>query len=243
MCRHLAAVNDADCDPSWLLFDAPHSLRAQARHPRHQTSGPDNPDGWGVAWYPPGAAEPERYRSVVSIWDDDAFVSRAASLRCRALIAAARLASPGAELVETGNAPFVSGQWSFSLNGYVADFRAGAGDALRARVDPARLRQLEGDTDSEVLFALALDRIGAGAEPDGALAEVIALVTEITKGRLNLLLTDGSAVYATAYGNSLFHLGSGLVASEPLDDQPAWRQLRDESRWRFDGAAVREASL
>ena len=38
------------------------------------------------------------------------------------------------------------------------DFHEGAGDALRARMMPARRAALRGDADSEVLFGLALDR-------------------------------------------------------------------------------------
>ena len=52
--------------------------------------------------------------------DPAAFAARAAELRSGAFLGAARLASPGATLVDTGNAPFVSGVWAFSLNGIVS---------------------------------------------------------------------------------------------------------------------------
>jgi glutamine amidotransferase len=90
-----------------------------------------------------------------------------------------------------------------------------------------------GDADTEVLFGLVLQRIDAGAEPYEALEQVVAEVLAITTGRLNLLLTDGTTVYATRQGNSLFRLGS-LFASEPLDDQAAWREVRDGTVSRHD---------
>jgi gamma-glutamyl hercynylcysteine S-oxide hydrolase len=227
MCRHLAYVG-APAGLAEPLFDAPHSLARQAEHPRLQTSGTTNPDGWGVAWYPTGAGAPAQYRTVTPIWHDQRFAARAASITSRAFVAAARLASPGATLVEAGNAPFVSGCWAFSLNGIVDGFPDGVGDELRARVDPYRLEAIVSDADTEVLFALVLQAMGAGADPRSALAGVVHEVLSITTGRLNLLLTDGEQLFATRYGNSLYRLGT-VLASEPVDDQPAWREVRDES--------------
>ena len=135
--------------------------------PRLQTSGTTNPDGWGVAWYVDGDTTPDRYRTVTPIWEDRAFADRAHDLRSGAFLAAARLASPGASLVDTGNAPFVAGRWSFSLNGIVYGFRDGVGDALRARVRADRLASVVGDADTEVLFALVLQDLDDGAGTRG----------------------------------------------------------------------------
>ena len=47
-----------------------------------------------------------------------------------------------------------------------------------------------------------------------------------------MLLTDGSDVVATAWGNSLFsHAvnGSTLLASEPLDADPGWARVDDRT--------------
>jgi gamma-glutamyl hercynylcysteine S-oxide hydrolase len=227
MCRHLAYVGS----PTALvgpLFDAPHSLARQAEHPELQTSGDNNPDGWGVAWYSHRHQLPDRYRTVTPIWEDSPFAVRAARITSPAFLAAARLASPGATLVDTGNAPFVFGRWAFSLNGIVDGFRDSVGDALRAELHPARAAGIVSDADTEVLFALVLQHLDAGSEPACALAQVISQVTALTTGRLNLLLTDGLHIYGTRYGNSLFGRG-GVLASEPLDDQPAWHEIGDES--------------
>lgn len=227
MCRHLAYVG-GHAPLRQMLFDAPHALARQARCPRFQTSGDSNPDGWGVAWYSPGATEPERYRSVTPMWDDTELENASRPIECRAAIAAARLASPGAAVDVTGNAPFVAGRWSFSLNGIVHGFTDSVGDELRARVDPARRAAIEGDADTEVLFALVLQLLDAGTPPADALGRVVHDVLAITTGRLNLLLSDGDAVYATRCGNSLYRRDS-LVVSEPLDDEPGWHEVPDGS--------------
>jgi glutamine amidotransferase len=226
MCRHLAYVGD----PVALgtpLFDAPHALSRQAQHPRLQVWGDTNPDGWGVAWYSPTRPAPERHRTTTPIWNDTAFAARAVTITSPAFLAAARLASPGATLVDIGNAPFVSGEWSFSLNGIVDGFRDGVDAILRAQLEPTRAAAIASDADTEVLFAHVLQRLDAGEDPVRALAGVIGSVTALTTGRLNLLLTDGHDLYGTRYGNSLFRRGTTL-ASEPIDDDPAWEELGDE---------------
>ena len=53
---------------------------------------------------------------------------------------------------------------------------------------------------------------------------------------MNLLLTDGHRIAATAWENSLFACtaadgpeSSTVIASEPLDDDPAWERVPDRS--------------
>jgi glutamine amidotransferase len=243
VCRHLAAIGHPVAGD--LLFDAPHALCDQARTPKHQPVGRTNPDGWGVAWYPPSApvgATPEHYRTVTSIWDDHDFVPTARAIECRTVIAAARLASPGLALAPESNAPFVAGPWAFSLNGFVEGFGGEVGDALRAALSAERHASLRSDTDSEVLFALALDVIDAGVPPADALVAVMHQVTAITTGRVNLLMTEGDAVYATRWGNSLFARGT-VVASEPLDDTDDWLEVPDRSLVVTDGCGIRTSAL
>jgi glutamine amidotransferase len=225
VCRHLAYLGPP-VPLDELLFTAPHSLSHQAEVPRHQISGDTNPDGWGVAWYGAPHTAPDWYRTVTPVWDDRAFATRAESLRSGAFLAAARLASPGATLVDTGNAPFVEDTWSFSLNGIVHGFTDGVGDELRARVVPDRRARIVGDADTEVLFALVLQHLEVGMPAAEALATVVRDVLAVTTGRLNLLLTDGALVHATRVGNSLFRRG-GVIASEPTDDEPGWVEIPD----------------
>ena len=241
MCRHLAYLGPP-VDLASLLLAPPHSLVDQAQAARFQDSGTKNPDGFGVGWYavdahmnsPEGA--PQRYRTAEPIWDDVEFAALAPSATATAALAAVRLASPGAPVEVSGNAPFVSGPWLFSLNGVVHHHFDGVGTALRAGVSPRRGAAIEGVTDSELLFAMALDRMDAGATPAEALAATVAAVTARTTGKLNLLLTDGHRIAATAWSNSLFtrtdRSGAGpstLVASEPLDDDPAWVRVPDRA--------------
>src|SRR5204863_1525035 len=135
------------------------------------------------AWYDDAGAPPERYPTTTPPWDDETFPPRARALRSGAFLAAARLASPGATLVDTGNAPFVSNEWAFSLNGIVHGFAEEVGETLRAQLRPDRLAAVVGDADTEVLFALVLQQLDDGVAPARALAGVVHDVLATTTGR------------------------------------------------------------
>lgn len=227
MCRHLAYVGPPARIGS-LLLDAPHSLRRQTHAPRLMHARHENPDGWGVAWYEHDDDRPTRYRTTVSLEVDREFT--AAETEASSLLAAVRLASPGLALERDNTAPFVSGPLAFSLNGY--GFRDGREARLRAALPQKRAQLLEGDTDSEVLFALVLDRLESDATPAEALRDVTALTEPDDDLHLNLLLTNGHTITATAWGNSLFTRDAGdavLVASEPLDEDAGWTRVPERS--------------
>ena len=235
MCRHLAYVGPS-VTLEKLIIEPEHSLRQQAFAPRHQTHGTINADGFGVGWYDRDKrAEPARYRTTRPIWADASFASIAGLVTSNAVLAAVRSASPGMAIDETSTPPFTEGPWLFSHNGFVPGFSTGVGRTLRRKASEARAHAMAGKTDSELLFALALDRLDAGASPADALVAVIGLVEELTTARLNLLLTDGERVAATACRNSLFVFddrqltGAVVIASEPYDDDPSWEVVDDGS--------------
>ena len=99
------------------------------------------------------------------------------------------------------------------------------------RVD---LLSLEARCDSAFVWALLLHRLRAGDKEGQALADTVVEVAEAAPGsRLNLLLTDGETITATAWGDTLWYLiepgRRTLVASEPHDDDPLWREVPDRT--------------
>ena len=241
MCRFLAYLGPAVSLDS-LLFVPEHSLVRQSYAPRHQRHGRVNADGFGVGWYDHGVRpEPARYRSDRPIWSDRSLASMAGLVRSPAMVAAVRDATPPAPVEESGAPPFTSGPWLFAHNGAVDGFAQGVGAALRRRISPGRLAGIEGASDSEVVFALALDALDAGTDLPGALATAVAAVTSVARARLNLVLTDGRRLAATAWGDTLFLLdgrdgGSGVaMASEPWDDDGRWVRVPDRSVVSLDG--------
>ena len=232
MCRFVAYLG-ARVTLEELLLAPPHSLLRQSWAPRHQTHGTVNADGFGVGWYAFSVRpEPARYRTARPMWADRSFASMAGVVSSTAVLAAVRSATPPAPIEESGAPPFTSGPWLFAHNGAVDGFHDGVREDLRRTLSPARAAGIEGAADSEVLFAMALDALDAGAAPGRALATVVGTATATTGGRLNLVLTDGRSVAATAFGDSLFVRtapGTVLVASEPDDDDPAWSPVPERS--------------
>jgi glutamine amidotransferase len=239
MCRHLAYIGPS-VTLEKLIIKPEHSLLQQSFAPRYQTHGTINADGFGVGWYDRDKrVEPARYRTTRQIWADLSFASIAGLVSSNAVLAAVRSASPGMPIEETSTPPFTEGPWLFSHNGFVPGFRSGVGRELRRKVSETRALGIAGATDSELLFALVLDRLDAGTPPADALVSVIGLVEELTTARLNLLLTDGERIAATACRNSLFvfddrqFTGAVVVASEPYDDDAGWEAVKDGSVVEF----------
>jgi glutamine amidotransferase len=230
MCRLLAWLGEP-VDLESLLYGPPHSLHRQSWAPREQTHGTVNADGWGVGWYQPEVrAEPARYRTTKPMWGDANFRSMAGVVRSPAILAVVRSATPPSPTDEVNTPPFLSGPWLFGHNGAVDGWREGVGEALRRAVTEYRASEIQGSTDSEVLFALALDQIDKGALPADAVASVVEQVTALTTGRLNLHQPDGRRIAASVCGDTLYRRATdeGLVlASEPFDDERSWERLEE----------------
>lgn len=238
MCRHLTYLGPPVTLES--LLDAPYGLVRQSWAPRYQDVGRINADGFGVGWYDRSRRpEPARYRTTRPMWTDRTFASLAGLVASEAVMGSVRAATPPSPVEVSCNAPFTAGPWLFSHNGTINGFHD-PGTGVRVKlghlISEHRGGGIEGCSDSEVLFALALDRLDHGASLGDALADVTGTVLGLTTGRLNLMLTNGQEVAATAWGSSLFALGgTGLaaggivVASEPSDDEVGWESVADGS--------------
>ncbi|MGW0087366.1 ergothioneine biosynthesis protein EgtC [Streptomyces sp. NPDC003393] len=232
MCRHLAYVGPEEAIGR-LLVQPPHSLYRQSWAPRKQRYGTVNADGFGIGWYAPDDPVPARYRRAGPVWADLSFTDLARVVRTTALLAAVRDATLAGADAEAAAAPFAAGRWLFSHNGAVPGWPGSLADL--ARTLPAQdLLSLEARNDSALLWALALTRLRGGDEPGQALADTVAEVASAAPGaRLNLLLTDGRTITATAWGDTLWYLTepghSTVVASEPYDDDPRWREVPDHT--------------
>ncbi|MGW8792127.1 ergothioneine biosynthesis protein EgtC [Streptomyces althioticus] len=232
MCRHLAYVGPAE-PLGALLVGPPHGLYRQSWAPRRQRHGTVNADGFGVGWYAEGDPVPARYRRAGPIWADLSFTDLARVVRTEALLAAVRDATLSGADAEAAAAPFASGAWLFSHNGAVPGW-PGPLAPLAAALPAEDLLSLEARNDSAFVWALVLARLRAGGAMGQALADTVAEVAAAApEARLNLLLTDGAAVAATAWGDTLWYLarpgGGTVVASEPYDDDPRWQEVPDRT--------------
>ncbi|MEU2989034.1 ergothioneine biosynthesis protein EgtC [Streptomyces griseoincarnatus] len=232
MCRHLAYVGPAESLGA-LLVGPSHGLYRQSWAPRRQRHGTVNADGFGVGWYAEGDPVPARYRRAGPVWADLSFTDLARVVRTEALLAAVRDATLSGADAEAAAAPFASGAWLFSHNGAVPGW-PGSLAPLAATLPAEDLLSLEARNDSAFVWALVLARLRAGDAMGQALADTAAEVAAAApQARLNLLLTDGATVAATAWGDTLWYLarpgGGTVVASEPHDDDPHWQEVPDRT--------------
>lgn len=228
MCRHFAYLGPAVSLES-LLIEPPHGLYRQSWAPRMQRHGTVNADGFGIGWYAEGDPTPARYRRDIPIWGDPSLPDIARVVSSSAVLAAVRSATPGMQGGEAAAAPFGSGAWLFSHNGVMEGWPS-------LPLPQVSLPSMEAMTDSAYLWALVLDRLRDGAAPGAALALAIKAVRDAgISGRFNFLWTDGSAIAATACGDTLWYRtvatagpdDAVTVASEPSDDLPGWTEVAD----------------
>ncbi|HEX9682744.1 MAG TPA: ergothioneine biosynthesis protein EgtC [Acidimicrobiales bacterium] len=244
MCRHLAYLGPPTTLAS-VVLDPPHSLERQAFAPKEQRHSPVNADGFGVGWWVPAVrAEPAVYRNDTPIWADRSFPSIAGVISASAMVAAVRSATPPNPVEVSGVAPFAHEQWLFSLNGWIDGVWEGRGTELRRSLPPGLDARIRSASDGDLMFSLVLAALPTGADLADAVGRVVAsLAVENPKGPLNVLLSDGHSIIATAAGNSL-HIrsspGSVIVASEPLDERSGWMPVPDHSLVvaTVDGATI-----
>ncbi|MEV0489832.1 ergothioneine biosynthesis protein EgtC [Streptomyces atratus] len=232
MCRHIAYVGPP-VTLGTVLARPTHALVRQSWQPRQQKYGTVNADGFGVGWYADGDPVPGRYRRQGPIWADQSFADLARVVRSTALLAAVRDATEVGADGEAAAAPFASGRLLFSHNGAVKGW-PGSLAPLAATLPPAELLTLTARCDSALAWALVQHRIALGDDVPQAVADTVGEIAEAAPGsRLNLLLTDGTTIVATAWGDTLWYLTkpgrSAVVASEPYDDDPRWRAVPDRT--------------
>ncbi|WP_069812234.1 ergothioneine biosynthesis protein EgtC [Streptomyces sp. TP-A0874] len=241
MCRHIAYLG-AEVPVGELLLAPEHGLYRQSWAPRRQRYGTVNADGFGVGWYAPRDPTPARYRRAGPIWADPSFQDLARVVRTGALLAAVRDATePGAD-PEAASAPFASDHWLFSHNGALDGWPRSVVPLAEA-LPAAELLDLPARCDSALVWALVRHRLRGterpGADGGAALGEALAgtvaeLAAAAPGSRLNLLVTDGLSIAATAWGDTLWYLvdrpaGRTVVASEPYDDDTRWAEAPDRT--------------
>lgn len=232
MCRHLAYLGPPRTLAS-VLLEPEHGLLAQSFAPADMRGGGTiNADGYGAGWWPadePRGA-PVRVRSAQPLWADPSFAALAGATSSGAMLAAVRSATVGMPVVETAAAPFTDGRWLFSHNGVVRGWPGSLAEQASG-LPVEDLLTLDAPTDSAVLWALVRARLRAGQDPAAVLADTCRTVERDAPGsRLNLLLTDGTTVWATTWRHALAvrsQDGAVTVASEPTHAFPDWTRVPD----------------
>jgi glutamine amidotransferase len=241
VCRHLAYLGVPRTLES-LVVDPPHALYEQSWAPRRQRHGTVNVDGFGVGWYVDRPV-PVRYRRAQPIWTDASFASLAPTVATTCAVAAVRSATVGMSQDESAAAPFTHDRWLFSHNGRLHDWTTARKALL---LEAADVPDARAGVDSALLFGLAVAHWQAGEPLEAGLASAARSALDHGGGRLTMLASDGQALAALVCGEPLHLLEApdGVVlASEPHDEDPGWREVPDGTVVRVDASGVTESPL
>jgi predicted glutamine amidotransferase len=236
MCRWLA-YSGSPVRIEDLLYRPAHSLIDQSLHSRLGAET-TNGDGFGIGWY--GVADtPGVYRSIEPAWNDRNLRNLSAHVESPLVFAHIR-AAIGSAVQETNCHPFRHGRWLFMHNGFIGEFDKVKRD-LVLTVDPSLYPEIEGSSDTEVFFFLALT-FGLEDDPPAAVAAAVGLIEDVGRKhgvehpiQMTVATTNGTNIWAFRYSSqrdsrSLFY-STGLPALRALHPElEILNVLSDESR-------------
>jgi predicted glutamine amidotransferase len=237
MCRWLA-YSGSPILIEELLYKTDHSLIDQSLHSRLGVET-TNGDGFGVGWYGTNTAAPAVFRSIEPAWNDRNLREVAGHVESPLFLAHIR-ASTGTAVQQTNCHPFRYEKWLWVHNGLVRDFHLIKRE-LALAVDGSLYPSIEGSTDSELLFYLALT-LGLEDDPPGAVARMVGLVEEAGRHhgiehpiQMTIGTADGRNVWAFRYSSegksrSLYYSTNVRTLREMYPERPRLQEVSDESR-------------
>ncbi|GAB3070991.1 class II glutamine amidotransferase [Intrasporangium mesophilum] len=186
-----------------LLFKPEHSLIEQSLRSRMGATT-TNGDGFGIGWYGLGP-RPAVFKSVDPAWNDQNLRELTSQVETRLLFAHVR-ASTGTPVQRSNCHPFRHDNWLWMHNGLIRGFHDLKRD-LAFAVDPALYPHIEGSTDSEMLFFLALT-FGLEDDPIRGVARAVGFVEDLASRRgvpnpvqATMATSDGESVWAFRYSS------------------------------------------
>jgi predicted glutamine amidotransferase len=236
VCRWLAYSGSAVLIKA-LLLDPKHSLIDQSLHSRLGAET-TNGDGFGIGWYGVGET-PGTFHSIEPAWNDRNLRDLAAHIRSPLVFAHIR-ASSGSPVQQTNCHPFRHGRWLWMHNGVLRDFHQVKRELVLA-IDPTLYQEIEGSTDSETFFYLALT-LGLEDDPPAAVERAVGLIEAVGRRhgvehpvQMTVATTDGQRVWAFRYSSegrsrSLFYSTDVSTLRHQYPDNPVLHGLSGETR-------------
>jgi glutamine amidotransferase len=235
MCRWLA-YSGSPVRLEDLLYKPENSLVVQSKHSKLGAETM-NGDGFGVGWYG-NLDTPGIYHSVNPAWNDRNLRELSAFATSGRFFAHIR-ASTGTAVQETNCHPFRHGRWLWMHNGLIADFPKVRRE-LTLTVGPELYPEIQGSTDSEILFFLALT-FGLAEDPVAAMTRAVGLVEETGRShgiehpiQMTVATTDGDTLWAFRYSSegrsrSLFHSTDVSTLREQYPDNPVLHAITPDA--------------
>jgi glutamine amidotransferase len=186
-----------------LLFRPKHSLIDQSLHSRMGATT-TNGDGFGIGWYGDGPT-PALFKSIEPAWNDRNLRELAGQIKTRLLFAHIRAAT-GTPVQRSNSHPFRHDRWLWMHNGAIRGFHEIKRDLVLA-IDPSLYPDIDGSTDSEALFFLALT-FGLMDDAPQAVERAVGLFEDVGRRhgvehpiQMTVATTDGSSIWAFRYSS------------------------------------------
>jgi predicted glutamine amidotransferase len=238
MCRWLA-YSGTPIGLDELLYKTEHSLIDQSLHAKMGVET-TNGDGFGVGWYSgENGGPPALFHGIGPAWSDPNLREIAAAVRSPLFLAHIR-ASTGTPVQQTNCHPFRYGNWLWLHNGSIREFPALKRD-LQFAVDPRLFPAIQGSTDSETMFYLALT-FGLRAEPVAAVERMVGFVESVGRAhgveypvQMTVATSDGERVWGFRYSTeghsrSLFYSTAVTTLREMYPGNEVLGRLSEETR-------------
>jgi len=218
MCR-FALYLGPELPISSLVTEPTNSIIHQSFHSQLREE-PLNGDGFGLAWYPKEGGQPALFKEVSPAWSNLNLKELARVTHSSAILAHVRAATLGLPVHQLNCHPFRYGELSFMHNGSLQGFATCRRDLLRELSEEA-FSLIEGNTDSEHLFAIFVDALQIVEAEGHPRPDSLAMAMERTlasaeslraqamrrhpgkdplpPSRLNLVVSDGVHAVATRF--------------------------------------------
>jgi predicted glutamine amidotransferase len=236
MCRWMAWLGQPMLIEE-LLFNSPHGIVDQSLKSR-MGAETTNGDGVGLGWYGTGD-RPGVYRSVQPAWGDPNLRELAAHVESPLFMTHVR-AAIGSPVQETNCHPFRRHNWLFVHNGFIADFHKLRRELMLA-IDPRLFADVQGSTDTEVVFYVALT-LGLDDDPIAALERTVGLIEETARGhgvenavQASFGVADGESLWAVRYASdgharSLFASSDASSLQHLYPNNERFERMTDDDR-------------
>jgi glutamine amidotransferase len=236
MCRWLAYTG-APILLSDALFTPAHSLIDQSLHSRLGAET-TNGDGFGIGWYG-SRPTPGVFHSTEPAWNDRNLRELAEHIESRLFFSHIR-AAIGSAVQQTNCHPFRHGRRLFMHNGYINELATLKRD-LVLEIDPSLFASIEGQTDTEILFFLALTH-GLEDDPPAAVARAIGMVEAVAErhGVPNafqgtVATSDGECIWAFRYSTegksrSLYYTTDVPTLRTLYPERALFAEVSDDAR-------------
>jgi predicted glutamine amidotransferase len=236
MCRWLA-YSGTPIRLEELLVKRDRSLIDQSLHAQLGATT-TNGDGFGVGWYDDQRL-PRIYRSTHPAWNDRNLRELAAGVSSPLFLAHIRAAT-GTAVQETNTHPFRHGRWLWMHNGVVREFSRIRRELL-LMVDESLFQSIEGTSDSEAMFYLALS-FGLEDDPIAAVERMVGVIEDVGHShgveqpmQMTIATSDGRSIWAFRYSSegdsrSLFYSTRMDTLKALYPDAVELLGLSDETR-------------